>query len=389
MSGAESVSGVNGATVAADRLGHDPAETSAGAALLDELVKAARFYTVFPTNQAADAVALWIATTYAVCAFDTAPRLHFTGPEKRCGKSRALDIVEATCHRPLITVNASVAAVFRSIGDDPPTLIMDEVDTVFGTAGKKANDAHEDLRGLLNAGFQRNRPVLRCVGPNQTVTEFPSFAMAAFAGIGDLPDTVADRSVVIRMRRKAPGESAAPYRVSRDRAHLRALGDQVGAWVGNVVPTLRGANPVMPVEDRAADLWEPLIAVADVAGGTWPGRARDAAEMLTRQGEEAGIEASVGVRLLSDCRDVLAKGPAEIASEDLVARLRAIPDAPWEGFEFTSRNLASRLSAYGIRPGLIRPDPEDRRQVRGYKAADFLDSFARYLPRPSAPAGDA
>src|SRR5918911_1221830 len=130
-----------------------------GAELLGELRAALSRYVILPTDEAADAVTLWIAASHAQPAWAHAPRLVIRAPEKRCGKSRLLDIVEGTCHAPLITVNASPAAVYRSIGsDDPPTILLDEADTVFGP---KAGDANEELRGLLNAGHQRNRPALR------------------------------------------------------------------------------------------------------------------------------------------------------------------------------------------------------------------------------------
>lgn len=346
-----------------------------GAALLDELLTALGRFVVFPSAEAADAVVLWIAATYAQDVLDAAPRLNFTGPEKRCGKSRALDMIEATCHAPLVTADASVAAIFRSIGPNPPTLIFDEVDAVFGTKAK--SEVNEDLRALLNAGFQRNRPARRCVGPQQEVREFPTFAMAALAGIGELPGTILDRSVVVRMRRRAPGEAVSPYRFSRDRAPLRALGDRLGAWVRTVKPELRHAEPVLPVEDRAADLWEPLVILADAAGGTWPERARVAAVALTAEGAESSSEASLGVRLLADCREVFATGIEEIGSEELCNKLRALPEAPWESFTFTQRNLAKRLRPYGIAPRQVRPG--GMAQVRGYRASDFHDAFSRYL----------
>jgi hypothetical protein len=341
--------------------------------LLDRLLAALLRYVVFPTPQSADAVVLWIAATYAQTAFDAAPRLNITGPEKRCGKSRLLDMVEATCHEPFVTADSSVAAVFRSIGTNPPTLIFDEVDAIF-----KVKDGNEDLRALLNAGFQRNRPSRRCVGALQEVKAFPTFAMAALAGIGDLPDTITDRSVIVRMRRRAPGEEVAQYRMLRHRAPLRTLGDQVGAWVRSILAQLREAEPEMPVEDRAADVWEPLVILADAAGGTWPKRARAAALAMTQEGQESATEQSLGVRLLADCRAVFATGVEEIGSEELVNKLRANPEAPWETFAFTQRNLANKLKPYGITPRHVRPGGFT--QCRGYRAADFRDAFARYLP---------
>ena len=170
---------------------------------------------ILPSAEAAVAVALWIVATHAQTSWAHGPRLVIRGPEKRCGKSRLLDIIEGTCHAPLITVNASPAAVYRAIGADvPPTLLVDEADTIFG--GKNA-EANEDLRSLLNAGHQRNRPAIRWDNASRRLETIPTFAMAALAGIGAMPDTIEDRAVVIRMRRRAPGETVAPFRHRRGR----------------------------------------------------------------------------------------------------------------------------------------------------------------------------
>lgn len=134
--------------------------------------------------------------------------------------------------------------------DDPPTLLVDEADTIFG--GKNA-DANEDLRGLLNAGHQRNRPAIRWDAGTRSLEKIPTFAMAALAGIGAMPDTIEDRAAVIRMRRRAPGETVAPYRHRRDGPALRRLARDLRDWLRAHLDTLEAAVPVMPVEDRAAD----------------------------------------------------------------------------------------------------------------------------------------
>lgn len=177
-----------------------------GAHLLDQVLATVQKYVVLPSQETATAVTLWIGATHATPHLAAAPRLAVLSPEKRCGKSRLLDMLVELCHDPLVAANASTAAVFRSLGKDhPPTLILDEADSIFGT--KQAAESHEDLRGLLNAGFERGRPILRCVGPNQSVGKFQVFAMAAIAAIGTLPDTITDRAVVVSMRRRAPGEA--------------------------------------------------------------------------------------------------------------------------------------------------------------------------------------
>ena len=230
-------------------------------------------YVIFPSPEAHDAVVLWCAATHGQPAWEHAPRLTPISPEKRCGKSRLMDVAEAVCHHVLITVNVSTAAVVRSITpDDPPTLMVDEADTIFGT--KRAAENHEDVRGILNAGHQRNRPYVRWDITTRSREECPTFAMAMLAAIGDLPDTIMDRAIVIRMRRRGPGEKVAPFRTRRDAPALRALRDRLHNWVRAHIDILAKAEPDLPVEDRAADTWEPLIIVAGLAGGDWPDRAR-------------------------------------------------------------------------------------------------------------------
>jgi hypothetical protein len=364
-----------------------------GAVLLGELHQALGYYVIFPSPEAADAVVLWTAATHAQGAWQHATRLHLSSPVKRCGKSRLLDLVCATCYRPIVTVNISPAALVRLIGDDPPTLLIDEIDTVFG---KKASENHEDLRGILNAGHQRNRPYLRCVGvgANQTVAAFPSFAMAALAGIGTLPDTIEDRSVVIRMRRRAPGERVAPFRLKKDVPALNALGERLGAWVGGHAAVLADAEPVLPVEDRAADCWESLVAVADLAGGDWPTRARRAALVLTAEAERADAGVSMAMRLLADLRELFtirmpdgtpalnAAGQQQfytaLFTGSILSGLLAIPEAPWASYygrPFSDRDLAGLLGQFGVESREVRIGAEHR---KGYRADDLWDAWTRY-----------
>lgn len=354
-----------------------------GAAILDAVRAALTRYVVLPTPEATDAVVLWIAATHAIASWAHAPRLVIRAPERRCGKSRLLDIIEALCHDPLITVNASPAAVYRAIGADggPPTLLVDEADTIFGA---KTAEANEDLRGLLNAGHQRNRPTIRWDAASRTLEKIPTFAMAALAGIGAMPDTIEDRAIVIRMRRRAPGETVAPYRHRRDRGALTRLATTLHAWLAEHARELEAATPVMPVEDRAADTWEPLIAVADLAGGEWPQRARDAAIHLTSDWEGTA-ETSDRIRLLVDCRTAFGDDDA-LPTVTLLQRLRSDPEAPWadyggSGTGLSAMRLAALLREYDIRSVNIRfASPIG--QTKGYRRLDFTDAWARYTPTP-------
>lgn len=352
-------------------------DTATGAALLDAVRAALVRYVVLPTPYAVDAVTLWIAATHAQPAWAHAPRLVIRGPEKRCGKSRLLDMVEALCRDPFITVNSSPAAVYRSITSDPPTMLVDEADTIFGPKA----DGNEDLRGLLNAGHQRNRPAKRYDAASNRVESIPTFAMAALAGIGAMPDTIEDRAVVIRMRRRAPGETVSPYRHRRDRPALRQLAELLTAWLRTDLPLLEKAEPDMPVEDRAADTWEPLVAVADHAGAHWPDRARAAVLVLTTEAADNG-DVSTRVRLLIDCRAAFCDHDA-IPTAVLLERLRRDPEAPWGDYGptgLTAMKLGRLLREYDIHSVNVRFPGLG--QAKGYHRADFTDAWTRYCPAP-------
>jgi hypothetical protein len=349
-----------------------------GAAILSQLHAVLTRYVILPSAEAAVAVTLWIAATHAQTAWAHAPRLVIRAPEKRCGKSRLLDIVEGTCHAPLITVNASPAAVYRAIGTGtPPTLLVDEADAIFG--GKNA-EANEDLRGLLNAGHQRNRPAIRWDAGTRSLETIPTFAMAALAGIGAMPDTIEDRAVVVKMRRRAPGETVAPFRHRRDRPALTAIAARLDRWLGKHLAQLERAEPPMPLEDRAADTWEPLIAVADLAGGSWPDLARHAAVTLTDDHDQAA-SVSDRIRLLIDCRTAFGDADA-LPTTTLITRLRSDLEAPWSDHGpagITPMRLSAMLRDYDIRSANIRFG-EPIGQVKGYYRADFADAWARYCP---------
>ncbi|MFI0354488.1 DUF3631 domain-containing protein [Actinomadura sp. 9N407] len=348
-------------------------EVDDGAQLLDDLRAALTRYVILPSAEAADAVALWIAATHAQPAWQHATRLVIKAPEKRCGKSRLLDIIETTCHAPLVAVNISPAALVRSIKDDPPTLLLDEADTYFG---KKAADHHEDLRGLINAGHQRNRPYIRWNAAAQVPENCPTFSMAALAGIGSMPDTIEDRAVIVAMRRRAPGEQVQPFRTRRDAPALNDLRDRLTAWMRGQLDALTDAEPEMPVEDRAADNWEPLIAVADAAGGAWPDRARKACRVLTSAADE---DTTVGVRLLADLREVFGDADALHGATilDALCKLDEAPWSDWYGKPFGARDLAKMLKPFGVSSMDVKEDGVNR---KGYRREHLHDAWARYIP---------
>lgn len=364
-----------------DDPGREPGPLEDGAALLDEVYQAQGRYVVFPDEPSARATALWVAATHGISFWSAAPRLVIISPQKRCGKTRAMDVIAGMSHNPLITANATPAAVFRSLnGERPPTVFIDEADTIFGT--KRVAEQNEELRALLNAGHQRGRPALRCVGPQQTPTEFPTFAMAALAGIGTMPDTITDRAVNITMRRRVFGEHVSQFRARRDEPVLHGLRERLAVWVQGHAEELTNAEPDMPVEDRAADTWEPLIAIADAAGGHWPRLAREACVALVAGAEDAQEDRSIQIRLLTDIRRIFdGEEVGFLSSIQLVQRLKAVTESPWGDWDLTTSKLAHHLAPFGIKPG-----HNVEKTARGYRLEQFQDAFQRYTrPEPSEP----
>ena len=280
-----------------------------GAAALDDVRAFIGRFCALPTEHAYTAATLWAAHAHVLDAFDSTPRLAFLSPEPGSGKTRALEILTLLVPWPMHAVNATPAALFRSVADKATrrTILFDEIDTIFGPKAKE----HEELRGLLNAGHRRSGVAYRCVGEGtkQTVVEFPAFAAVALAGLGKLPDTILTRSIVIRMRRRAPDEHVEPYRARIHEPEGWKLRGMLADWTATVAEQLTGYWPDMPpgVTDRPADVWESLLAVADAAGGPWPGRARDACALLVRDNADRGI--SLGIRLLADLRDIFDGNP--------------------------------------------------------------------------------
>ena len=283
-------------------------------------------------------------------------------------------------------VNATPAALFRSVADPASrrTILFDEIDTIFGPKAKE----HEELRGLLNAGHRRSGVAYRCVGEGtrQEVVAFPAYAAVALAGLGQLPDTILTRSVVIRMRRRAPHEHVEPYRARIHEPEGRKLGQQLGDWAATVADSMAGSWPHMPsgVTDRPADVWEPLLAVADAAGGPWPGRARAACTWLVRDNADRGI--SLGIRLLADLHAIF-DGARTMTTEDILARLHALDAAPWadlKGVPLDARKLSRLLDPYDIEPVKVKVGG---RSLQGYRADHLADAWARYLPRSDDPQG--
>jgi Protein of unknown function (DUF3631) len=278
--------------------------------------------------------------------------------------------------RPMQAVNMSSSALFRSMGNENglPTILYDEIDTVFGP---KTKDNNEDIRGLLNAGHRRGQKAYRSQvrGTTVAVEGIEAFGALAMAGLGWLPDTILTRSVIIRMRRRHPGENVEPFRFRLHEAEGFRIRTLIEQWA-------TGAEinwPELPheIQDRDADVWESLIGVADAIGGEWPARAREAAVSLVTESKER--EFSLGIRLLADLRTVFGDRDAMFSKSILLA-LHGLEESPWsdlQGKPLNDRGLAHRLKQYGLKSGTVRIGNET---AKGYGKADLVDVWQRYLP---------
>jgi putative DNA primase/helicase len=343
-----------------------------GASLLDEIAEIYRRYVVLPGG-GAEALALWAAFTYGLDAFDVAPLLVITSPTMQCGKTTTLEIASSLVRRPLPVSNITTAAVFRAMEAYTPTLIADEVDTYL-----KEN---VELAGILNSGHTRaTAMVLRIEGDSHELRPFSTWGPKMIACIGRLPfPTLVDRSIILNLRRRAPGEPVDRMRRSRLREDLAPIRQRLVRWVADSLPELKEAEPVPPpgLSDRGEDNWRPLLALADAAGGRWPKLARKIAQVLS--GGRAD-EPTAGILLLADVRALYAAEDI-FATKDLLAELAKLEERPWptwnRGKSMTARQLAGLLGPFGVRSGNIRLGASVH---KGYALLDFKDSFERYLP---------
>lgn len=352
-----------------------------GAEVLDGVRQSFERHLALPAGGAA-ALAVWCAHAHVFDAFLCSPRLNLCSPEKGCGKTTALDLVTLFVPKPLKTENISVAPLFRVLEMAAPTLLIDEADSFL-----KSN---EELRGLLNASHRRGGQVLRCVGDSHDVRAFTVFAPVVLAGIGQLPPTLHDRSVVVSLVRAKPGEVTARFdsrRTQREGELCRML----ARWTADNRARIEASDPELPegCHNRTADNWRPLFAVAETAGGHWPALMRESFAAL-----ETGTDLAAhgrGALLLADLRDLfvtlrLDKLPSQRICEELARR----EDRPWpeyrDGRPITPVQLARLLKPYRITPRDLRLGTEI---LKGYHAEDFADAFARYLAPDSGAATSA
>lgn len=308
--------------------------------------------------------------TYCFDAFRILPILGVVSPEKRCGKTSLLEVLQGLCNKALLASNVSPPAVFRTIEKYQPTLLIDEADSFL-----KDN---EELRGVLNSGHTRMAAyVIRVQGDDHEPVRFSTWAPKAVAMIGDLPGTLQDRSVMVKLRRKAPGEKIAKLDIDFSK-RCSEIRRKCQKWSDDNMDMLRAVSLKVPDtgNDRQADNWYPLFCIAEVVGGEWP-------ELIKNSmiGSTDTDDGTTSIQLLSDIRDILKNHPGDrIFSDILVDKLNIIEDHSWcewnRGKGLSKTGLAQQLKPFGIFSRTLRIGAEQR---KGYEKNSFADAFKRYL----------
>lgn len=368
-----------------DTLGDD---SDPGFKLLNDVRAYIKRFCVFPNEHCLSAVTLWSAHAHMIKSFYTSPRLALLSPEPGSGKTRVLEVLDLLVPESMLVFSPSPASIFRTLKKRQVTLLFDEIDAIWSKKGK--DDSHEDLRALLNAGYRSGATIPRCVGSQHDVEDFEVFCAVAMAGLGELPETIMTRSVIIKMRRRAQGETVEQFRTRKEGAIGQILRERLQNWAAEVGVDAGNAWPELPngVEDRNAEIWEPLIAVADAAGGEWPEIARKACQAIIESSLDRRV--SLGIRLLGDLKTLFDKAGKDKLSTayllDMLASERSglDDDAPWAdlyGVGINARKLAGLLRQYGVKSKKVRIDDFTQ---QGYTREDLHDTWQRYLPPSSA-----
>ena len=357
-----------------------------GAVLVDE-IKATLLEYVYMSEEAAEAVGLWILHAWVLDAFQLSPILRIKSPTKGCGKTTLLTLAGSLLPRSIQTGNITTAAIFRLVDKYQVSLCLDEADVSLRN--------NEEITSLLNSGYTRSTALVpRCDGENNEVKVFSSWAPKMIAGIGNMAPTTEDRSIQILLKKKQKGEIKARFRF--DKIHLfNPIREKLLRWSQDNVTLLKEADPDIPRElgDRPSDNWRPLIGIADLIGDHWPETTRKAALKLNNsvEDEDLGIQLIEDIHYviqkeIKDCWDEEKTVPDRISTMDLCAGLNSIEESPWESMGkvinghsegINGHRLSRLLRHFGTKPKNIRFDGDS--VARGYEFKQFEDVFSRYL----------
>lgn len=344
------------------------------ASILDDVFTFLTDYVVFSSLNEAVAVALWVMHTYIVNEFDSTPRLTIRAPQKQSGKTRLIECLKELCHCPMMTVGITTSGLFRSIDQSQVTVLLDEADTV--STGSTSD--HKELQGAIDTGHRKGSVYTRCQGAELVPTPFKVFCPVAIAGIGNPPDPILDRSIIVNQRRRTRSEIVQPWRIAAGTKRAKPIVARLTQWAEIIHKQID--EPTMPdgIVDRPADVWAPLLSIAELAGDEWRSSARAACLAMTGAWAAEGGD-DLAIMLLRDLRSVFGTDE-RLPTEKVLMRLMALPESPWREIEYgqglNDIRLARLLKPYGIKPKSYRDGPKT---PRGYLRGMFTDAWTRYL----------
>jgi len=351
-----------------------------GAELADSICEIIQKHMRLSKHQAS-VVALWCIGTYCMGSWRIWPKLLINSPQKRCGKTTLLTVVEAMCLNSFVVASITPAVFYRVIEKYKPTILIDE-----GDISVSKND---ELNAIINAGHtRRTSKVVRCgaAANNFEPEVFDVWAPQVIAAIGVLKDTLHDRSIIVPLERKSSDQVVERLPVDFFEGN-RKLRSMCLRWSLDSAELLANGKIVIPScgNDRAEDNWLPLFALTEVLGGQWPEKVRSAYVAMTSTPSECE---NVGEVLLSDISGVITGYGSKdvIFSRVLVSMLNGLEDAPWSEFSggkrLTQHKLANLLKPFRIRPTTVQQGSgSDRDQAKGYKIGALRELIRCYVPQ--------
>lgn len=324
------------------------------------------------TSEEIDAIALWITASYLINSFRVFPKLSLISPEKRCGKTTTMEVIQSVAKDGVLLSSISPASIYRITQQFQPTLLIDEADTFV-------KDGSPELVGIFNSSHTKaGSNVYRCVGDNHQVASFNTWMPMVFASIGSLPDTLMDRSIVINLRRKKSHESVVRVPVNFEDLQ-KSMRASVLTWCKSNEPVISISTMTVPTvgNDRAEDNWFALFVIAEALGNDWLQRCEIAFRALT-----VPVELELPTLLLMAIKEYFDHCEnTRASSANLVDELCKDATGPWlecnNGRRVSQYQIARLLRNYGITPSTMRFGES---VSRGYDRADFIDAFERYIP---------
>jgi hypothetical protein len=360
---------------------------------LDRVDKFIRRFLVMPSESDYTVLALWIGHTYFTHKIKTTPRLALISPEYGCGKSRTLEVLESLCfkgekldHHTRSYLMRTVDSIRTELGR-PPTLLIDEIDTVF----RAKSEEGEATRAFANTGYRATGFYGITEGDRKkTPTKFKTFAPMALAGKGEvLPESVMTRAIIIRLQKRMGNEYIEDFLTDLVSLEACELNEELTNWSDYCADEIAFLNPELPVRDRDREVWLPLFKVAHLAGSEWIKRAEIA--LANIQEDKTDNTLPRERQLLGDVWKVFqGQEKDKIKSSALILALLEMQDSEWDTYNFgkpiNERALAKKLRTYQIKSSQIRF--ENGQGAKGYYRSEIQNAVRRYvdssIPAPTS-----